>query len=83
VLEYTILDLSLEELTKAPDGYNKIQADITDPYLSLDGKYDLVYSRFLAEHVPSGLNFHRNVLNLLRKGGMHFIPFQHSTIYHS
>src|SRR5215510_6894588 len=54
-IEYTILDISIEELAKAPDAYNKIQGDITDPNLRLDGKYDLVCSRFLAEHVPSGL----------------------------
>ncbi len=74
-LQYTVLDISLEELRKAPDEYKKIQADITDPDLSLDGEYDLVYSRFLAEHVPSGLHFHRNVLNLLREGGYAFHSF--------
>jgi 2-polyprenyl-3-methyl-5-hydroxy-6-metoxy-1,4-benzoquinol methylase len=80
-LEYTILDISLEELTKAPDAYNKLQRDITDPDLSLDGKYDLVCSRFLAEHVPSGRTFHRNILNLLREGGyaFHYFPTLYST----
>jgi len=75
-LEYTILDISAEELRKAPDEYRKIQADIMSPTLSLDGGYDLVFSKMLAEHVQSGHDFHANVLRLLRDGGyaFHFFP---------
>lgn len=75
-LEYTIVDISGEELEKAPDEYRKIVADITSPNLSLDGEYDLVFSKMLAEHVKSGLDFHTNVLRLLREGGyaFHFFP---------
>ncbi len=75
-LEYTLLDISIEELTKAPHGYNKIQADISSANLSLDGKFDLIFSIMLAEHVPSGKEFHQNVFNLLRNGGyaLHVFP---------
>jgi 2-polyprenyl-3-methyl-5-hydroxy-6-metoxy-1,4-benzoquinol methylase len=75
-LEYTLLDISSEQLAKAPEGYNKLQADITDPELSIHGEYDLVCSQFLAEHVSNGLVFHKNTLNLLRDGGyaFHYFP---------
>jgi uncharacterized UPF0146 family protein len=75
-LDYTLLDISATELDKAPNLYKKIQADITDPNFSLTGDYDLVCSRFLAEHVPSGLRFHKNVHSLLINGGYayHYFP---------
>lgn len=75
-LEYTVLDISPEELAKAPDGYLTIQADITSPDLIIPGGYDLVFSRMLAEHVRSGRDFHNNVLNLLAEDGIafHFFP---------
>jgi len=74
-LEYAVLDISATELAKAPEGYTKIQADIADPTLSLGGTFDLIFSRFLAEHVPSGHDFHTNVFNLLREGGYAFHAF--------
>ena len=37
-LEYTVLDISEEQLAKAPNQYHKIQADITDPNLSLNDR---------------------------------------------
>lgn len=74
-LEYTIIDISADELAKAPDDYNKIQANIADPNLNLPGKYDLVFSHFLAEHVEDGMIFHRNVLNLLEENGRAFHVF--------
>jgi 2-polyprenyl-3-methyl-5-hydroxy-6-metoxy-1,4-benzoquinol methylase len=75
-LDYTLLDISSEQLAKAPEGYNKLQANITDPKLCINGEYDLVCSKYLAEHVSSGLIFHKNTLNLLKDGGyaFHFFP---------
>jgi hypothetical protein len=75
-LEYTVLDISLDELAKAPDGYVKVCADITSTYLELPGGYDLVFSKMLAEHVKSGEVFHRNVYSLLSAKGraFHFFP---------
>jgi 2-polyprenyl-3-methyl-5-hydroxy-6-metoxy-1,4-benzoquinol methylase len=75
-LEYVTVDASAEELAKAPEGYTKIQADVTSPGFSLDGNYELVFSKFLAEHVADGEVFHRNVYRLLAPGGLayHFFP---------
>lgn len=75
-IEYVLLDVSEEELAKAPKGYEKVVADITDPRLELEGGYDLIVSRNVAEHVRSGLDFHINIGKLLRSGGtaFHFFP---------
>ncbi len=76
-LEYTVLDISEEELSKAPQGYIKVLGDITSDNIDhLKNDYDLVFSKMLAEHVQSGKKFHHNVRELLRPGGMafHFFP---------
>ena len=50
-LDYTVLDISRDELRKVPDGYGKIQADATSRSLDVPRDYELVFSRMLAEHV--------------------------------
>lgn len=75
-LEYTILDISAAELAKAPDGYLKLRADITDENLLIPEVYDFVFSKMLAEHVSSGVIFHKNVMRLLCNSGVafHYFP---------
>ena len=75
-VEYVIMDLSETELAKAPAGYVKVCRDIQKEDPHTDGCYDLVFSKMLAEHVQRGEDFHRNVLRLLREGGLavHFFP---------
>lgn len=75
-LEYVVLDISSEELAKSPDGYVKVQADITSPNLDIAGSYDLIISKNVAEHVRSARTFHGNVWRLLAEGGaaFHFFP---------
>lgn len=74
--EYTVLDVSAVELAKAPEGYGKVQADICGQLSGASENFDLVFSKMLAEHVPDAAAFHRNVLRLLRPGGLafHFFP---------
>jgi len=75
-LEYTLLDISATELAKAPQGYVKLQADITEQIDRVPTGYDLVVSTMLAEHVRNGETFHRNVRGILKAGGIacHFFP---------
>lgn len=77
-LEYALLDVSAEELQKAPDGYRKIVCDITSINVESEvgGTFDLIFSKMLAEHVPDGEVFHRNVYLLLSERGtaFHFFP---------
>lgn len=74
-LDYSVVDVSAQELAKAPAEYNKVQADVTSADLSLPS-YDLVLSQFLAEHVHEPRRFHANVLSMLKPGGraLHFFP---------
>jgi 2-polyprenyl-3-methyl-5-hydroxy-6-metoxy-1,4-benzoquinol methylase len=70
-LRYEIVDVSADELAKAPAGYKTIQADALDPKLTRRcGPYDLVTSGFVAEHVPDPVRFHANVRSILKPGGL-------------
>lgn len=78
-LDYTVLDVSADELTKAPKQYKTIVKDIAAHGLRLPMSYDFIFSRFVAEHVKDARQFHENIYAALRPGGMaiHFFP----TIY--
>lgn len=78
-LDYTVLDVSADELAKAPKRYKTIVEDIGIRGLRLPMSYDFVFSRFVAEHVKNARQFHENIYAALRPGGMaiHFFP----TIY--
>lgn len=75
-LTYTVLDVSAEELAKAPSGYTQLLMDAADSNLVIHDRFDLVFSRMVAEHVRNGLRFHQNVHQMLRPGGfaIHFFP---------
>ncbi len=75
-LDYTVLDISAAELAKAPTRYKKIQADISAENFSCDERFDVVFTKALAEHVSDGKRFHQNIFNILRPGGFatHFFP---------
>ena len=80
-LDYTVLDISSQELAKAPAHFNKIQVDVTAPteeFASKVGgaKFDLVFSHMLLEHVNNPLRAHQNIHSVLRPGGIaiHFFP---------
>lgn len=76
VSSYTVNDISADELALLPEGYNKAQFDVSGDASNFRDNYDVVFSRFLAEHVPDGVAMHRNVYSVLRKGGtaFHLIP---------
>ncbi len=75
-LRYTILDVSAEELAKAPDAYRKLEADVSSPDFRSEERFDTVFSRTVLEHVTDPQTFHRNVLGILQHGGVafHFFP---------
>jgi hypothetical protein len=75
-LSYTILDISEEELRKAPNGYRKLLQDIMAPHMEVADRFELVFSKMLAEHVFDGMQFHKNVYSILANGGIavHFFP---------
>lgn len=71
-----MLDISGEELDKAPPEYGKIVADAASPDFQTDERFDLIFSKMLVEHIPDARQFHTNVLSMLRPGGLaiHFFP---------
>jgi hypothetical protein len=84
-LRYVILDASENELQKAPSGYERFSGDILDPegtsrLVAQHGSFDVVTSRFTAEHVPDGRLFHERVFTMLRPGGhaVHLFPTLYS-----
>ena len=79
-LDYSVLDISESELAKASISGDKILADIAAPDFSIKRKFDLVFSKMLAEHVTDAELFHRNVLSMLDENGLavHFFPTLYS-----
>jgi 2-polyprenyl-3-methyl-5-hydroxy-6-metoxy-1,4-benzoquinol methylase len=71
-LSYVTSDISTEELEKADATFERLVLDLSatniDP--GLTEKFDLVFSRMVAEHVQDGAQYHRNILKLLRPGGI-------------
>lgn len=74
-LDYVVLDISAEELAKAPAGYQTLEADIAGDDLPELEPFDLVFSRMLAEHIAEPERFHTNVRALLRDDGIAFHLF--------
>jgi SAM-dependent methyltransferase len=76
-LDYDLVDISEDELAKAPPGYRTVQADATSPAFAREhGPYDLIVSAFLAEHVADPRGFHATVHAALSPGGfaLHTFP---------
>lgn len=75
-ISYTLLDISSEELKKAPPGYSTVHADIASADFRLQDEYDVIFSRHLAEHLRDGKVFHKNVFSILAPGGIvfHYFP---------
>jgi SAM-dependent methyltransferase len=80
-LEYVVLDASQEELARADGDYQRFQADILDPATVPElarrwGAFDVVLSRWTAEHIRDGRRFHEQVFAMLRPGGtaVHLFP---------
>lgn len=76
VRSYTVNDISENELALLPKEYQKACFDVSGDASNFSNTYDVVFSRFLAEHVPDGPAMHRNVYQVLREGGtaFHLIP---------
>jgi SAM-dependent methyltransferase len=73
---YTVNDISEEELSLVPKEYNTACFDVSGDVSGFEGRYDVVFSRFLAEHVRDGSAMHRNIHKVLKPGGVafHLIP---------
>jgi len=75
-LDCTVLDISNQELEKAPKGYKKEVQDIeAENFFSTD-QFDLVVTKMMAEHLRNGRLFHKNIFSMLKPGGVaiHYFP---------
>lgn len=76
-VRYLVVDSSEQQLDKTPAGYNTRLADVANPTPDLQREeFDLVVSRFVAEHIADPVAFHSAVWAALRPGGFaaHFFP---------
>jgi 2-polyprenyl-3-methyl-5-hydroxy-6-metoxy-1,4-benzoquinol methylase len=78
-LDYLVMDISEDELAKAPGTYSKLVADVASPAFVPPADYDLAFSVTVAEHIEKPEIFHRNVFRLLAPEGRAFHFF--STLY--
>jgi SAM-dependent methyltransferase len=67
---YTVNDIDQTELDLAPRYVAKVCFDIGGDLPSTTPKYDLVFSRFVFEHLEDTRKTYRNVFRLLRSGGV-------------
>jgi SAM-dependent methyltransferase len=84
-LDYVLLDASQRQLDRAPGDYVKVCVDILEPsappeLLARGGPFDVMVSRWTAEHVSDGRRFHESIFEALAPGGiaMHFFPTLYS-----
>lgn len=76
-LRYLVVDASEAELAKTPPGYRTHALDLTGSPTALGAeRFDLVVSKFVAEHIADPAAFHGTVWTALRPGGLaaHFFP---------
>jgi hypothetical protein len=71
-IDYTTNDISSDELLKAAPDYQRLCFDFSErtPPDDLKGKYDLVFSRMVNEHVRDGGQYYRNIHAVLQRGGI-------------
>ena len=71
IRSYTINDISKQELDLAPDTLHKVVYDFSDHIPETEaGKYDLIFSSMVLEHVKSGSRFFDNLYFALKPGGI-------------
>lgn len=80
-LGYTANDVSATELNKASEVYKRWVFDFSTSNVPVDmqGRFDLVFSRMVNEHISDGQKYHANILKVLRPGGVSAHCF--STLY--
>ncbi len=80
VASYTINDISKRELDLASGDWHKVCFDVCGDVSAIEPRYDVAFSKMLAEHVPDGYKFHSNLFKILKPGGIsfHFMPTLYS-----
>lgn len=87
-LDYLVVDESPEELGKAPSGHQLLALDMSSSsavsrLVEERGHFDVVVSKWTAEHVPDGRILHEQIFDMLRPGGtaVHLFPTLYSPVF--
>jgi SAM-dependent methyltransferase len=82
-LDYSIFDISAEELAKAPNGYRTCVMDVCSSIGGLANSADFIFSKWLVEHITNPVQFHQNVFTMLKEGGiaLHYFPTLYAPPY--
>ena len=80
-IRYTANDISSGELDKADSVFDRWVGDLATDEVpeTMKGRFDLVFSRMVNEHISDGEAYHRRIFQLLRPGGVAAHCF--STLY--
>jgi hypothetical protein len=80
-IRYTANDVSTEELGKADGVYDRWVCDLSRDSIPerMRGRFDLVFSRMVNEHISDGHAYHANIHALLKPNGLAAHCF--STLY--
>src|SRR5690348_12690968 len=75
-LDYVLLDVSPEELAKAPAGYRTRVQSVLDAPQEADGQYDLILSKSVIEHFEDPVRLHSILFRMVAPGGwaVHLFP---------
>lgn len=73
---YTVNDINQQELNFLSPYYKHANFDVCENTSGYEEKYDLIFSKMLAEHVSDGKKMHQNIHKMLKAGGIafHFHP---------
>ena len=77
-IESTVIDISAEELTRAPNWVRKITYDISSAP-AITQRYDFMFSKLVFEHIKDVRSAYKNIYDILDDGGI-CINF-HPTLY--
>jgi 2-polyprenyl-3-methyl-5-hydroxy-6-metoxy-1,4-benzoquinol methylase len=71
-ISYVTNDVDARELEKADRSFQRLVLDLSVQVTNqeLMGKFDCVMSRMVGEHVGDGEQYHRNIYNILKPGGI-------------
>lgn len=78
-IDYIIVDVDPRQLARVPEGYRTELVDISSPMCDSLGRFDLILSRYVLEHVVRPEAFHAGVCRQLAAGGRALHLF--STLY--
>lgn len=75
-VDYCGIDISRSEIMRSPVKYHHFVQDFSGENVVLGQTFDVIFSRFVCEHVKNAESFYKNIYNHLSEGGIsvHLFP---------